>query len=295
MNEIITELLKLINLLQDSKPTERVSQIEIDNAIKGLNDAIALLQFDDSEVINSVDYMLAPKSEVTKIAALNGWTQQLEQIVKKIQLHKGYIRIAEKSDPSRFGNVKDGRFTNANSFAGEPGRLMISKKNWQKILSAYQLSFWQKIAVNINRKKVQECLCYGDTQPAVVVSVSPFVVAAYSDEMDAVVLLLFPEALAKQHDVKLYDKMVSVNTYLRHNMIAHVHDIFVGKDFSRQYSDFRPLIGDLLSSDSEMIKLHKSHVPQYMWDYVKSLGEDYLRKHSNLIRKGFWFIDKKVY
>lgn len=139
------------------------------------------------------------------------------------------------------------------------------------------------------RKNIQRRISYGDTQPAVVVSENPFIVAAYSDEMDAVVLLKFPVILAQINGIKLHDKLVSVNGYGRDNEIAH--DIFVGENYLGNWTDFIPLIGDLLSDDTDRLNQHKSNIPEFLWDYVRMLGENYWRDHKDLVRSGFWFIN----
>lgn len=288
MNEIIKELLDLVELLKKSNQSAQTdAEPSVQKAIDEVNNVIALLQFDDSDILDKLAYVFAEGSDVFIIAEANGWTDELKRMESVVSSHVGEIRSAQKNDPAYFGDVKA---SSADSYASAPGRLTISPQKWNDIKKAYQLGFFEKIALHKMHKRVQERLSYGDTQPAVVVSEVPFIVAAYSDEMDAVVLLSFPNILAQINNIKLHDKLVTVNSYGNYNNVAS--DIFVGKNYLGNWTDFWPLIGDLLSDDIERINQHKNNVPDFVWQYVRKLGEEYLREHRELARQGFWFVVK---
>ncbi len=139
------------------------------------------------------------------------------------------------------------------------------------------------------KKRVREYICYGDTQPAVVISVKPLLIAPYSDEMDAVVLLHFPQAYAEKYGLQKFDRLISVNTYAGPDL--HIaKDIFVGPNYLNRWVDFFPLIADFLSDDTEKLQKHKESIPDSVWDYTATLGEEYLLKHKGLMRNGFWFL-----
>ena len=284
MNNIINELLTLTKLLKNSNKSTNTDSAK--KAINEINDIISLLQFDDIDVLDRLAYVFVEGSDVFNIAAANGWACELKEIEKVVTACTGYIRTSQQNTDSSSCKIKT---LSTDTYAGAPGHLIISKQKWKDMNKAYKLGLLDRWTVNKAKKNIQQRIYYGDTQPAVVISENPFIVAAYSDEMDAVVLLRFPVILAQKNNIKLYDKLVSVNCYGKENRIAK--DIFVGKNYLGNWTDFRPLIGDLLSDNNERINLHKHNIPDFIWEYVRKLGENYWREHKNLVRQGFWFIN----
>ena len=79
---------------------------------------------------------------------------------------------------------------------------------------------------------VMNALFYGDTQPAIVVSVNPLLIAAYSDEMDAVVMLRFPMEFVEKYNLSVGSRLTTSNVYFTGNQFAS--DIFVGKNYCQR-------------------------------------------------------------
>src|SRR4051812_38434913 len=50
------------------------------------------------------------------------------------------------------------------------------------------------------KERLRSAIYEGDPQPALVVSIDPVIVAAYSDELDAVLLVRFESAIARAHE-----------------------------------------------------------------------------------------------
>ena len=138
--------------------------------------------------------------------------------------------------------------------------------------------------MNFQKAKLEEYIKFGDTQPAIVVSISPLIVAAYSDEMDAVVALKFPKQFVREYNLELFSKLISVNVYSYGFTISE--DIEIGPGYYRRYVNFTPTIVDFLS-EIQKIDCHKINIPEKTWDYVKYLA---LKYPLNKFRKGYWFI-----
>ncbi|MDR2715455.1 MAG: hypothetical protein LBB46_01735 [Coriobacteriaceae bacterium] len=92
-----------------------------------------------------------------------------------------------------------GRFTDSSTFAEKPGAIAISKKMLKTACPDMFSLFGIKQKYRITYAQMSEYLLLGDSQPAIVHSLSPFLVAAYSDEMDAVVMVRFDEKLVKKY------------------------------------------------------------------------------------------------
>ena len=287
MNTIIEQLHKLIELLKKTN-ADGVDIATVNKSVKEIDVIISLLHFDDTDALGRLSYIFLPEGDINKIAKAGGWTDEFLGIKNEVDNRIGIIRMEQKADSRDFNGVEEGKYTDETTYASSPGMLMISSLKWKDIAQAYKLNFFQKLAMKSRRAMVQERLSYGDTQPAMVLSVSPFIVAAYSDEMDAVILLEFPVELAQKNNLKQYDRLVAVNSYWSGNAVNY--DIFVGKNYLKRWVNFDPLIGDLLSTDNERIQQHKKNIPEWLWNYVRELGEQYLLQHGRLARKGFWFV-----
>ena len=73
----------------------------------------------------------------------------------------------------------------------------------------------------------------GDTRAAVVLSTDPLLIGQYSDELDAVLVLAFPDWVAGQYDLKPGKKLVSSTMYWRQH---HAGDILCGPGRTRATS-----------------------------------------------------------
>jgi hypothetical protein len=60
---------------------------------------------------------------------------------------------------------------------------------------------------------IKEQLIAGDSNPAVVVSVDPLRVAAYSPDLDSVAMLAFPNNFVDIYNLEIGTKLITVNTY----------------------------------------------------------------------------------
>lgn len=282
---LIYELFELKTLLENES---NIDDSKVANAISELTDIAQLLYEGNNNAIDKLHYLFVQGNDISNIAQSNEWVGEFECIKENVSYLIGIIRTQQKSDPTNFNNVKN---YNNTTYASMPGHLSISQNKLDIIETEYRLNIFKRLRVKLALRSIEYQLEYGDTQPAVVVSINPFIVAAYSDEMDAVVLLQFPVTLAKRFQIKLHDRLVSINCYMRSGLISK--DIFAGENYLGNWTNFRPLIGDFLSYNVGKIEQHKKNIPDFLWLYVQTLGEEYLRDHKNLVRKGFWFINKK--
>lgn len=137
---------------------------------------------------------------------------------------------------------------------------------------------------------VSRVLCYGDTQPAVVVSTEPLLIGAYSDEMDAVILLRFPAEFVQQYNLSVGTRLTTSNTYFVGDQCAR--DIFVGEHYSRQYADFMPIVQLFLGKKDEKIRAKTELFGEDIWNTVRDKSEEYIRFHPDLCRDGFFYFKK---
>jgi hypothetical protein len=124
----------------------------------------------------------------------------------------------------------------------------------------------------------------GDSRAAVVVSVAPLVVAAYTDELDAVALLTFPERLVADHGLKVGKKLLTVNLYASGQGTAT--DLVRGEAGDGTFRDFTPLIADFLTADPKRVTERKAKIDLREWQRTFSLGREAMSRARGRFRDG---------
>ena len=120
-------------------------------------------------------------------------------------------------------------------------------------------------------------LRWGDGRAAVVVQLSPLVVAAYCDEMDAVILLGFPAELIGQYGLKLWTPLVTANLHHCASSRQVVADITAGPKYCRRYTNVRPLIADFLTADDDIVHARWQAISPEEYSRCREFGERALR------------------
>jgi hypothetical protein len=126
------------------------------------------------------------------------------------------------------------------------------------------------------RERFAEHLQLGDSRAAVVVAVDPLVVAAFSSDLDAVVLLRFPAELVERYRLAVGSRLLTVNTYgdvrgKDTNEVFYAVDLVPGPRRSG-WSNFSPFIADFLSDEAERIEAQKRALPESEWADVERLA-----------------------
>ncbi len=157
-------------------------------------------------------------------------------------------------------------------------RNQINKKFSERFHSDMQIDF------------VSRALCFGDTQPAVVISTQPLLIAAYSDEMDAVIMLTFPDNFAEKYALAVGTRLTTSNVYFTGARCAP--DIFPGEKYTRQYADFVPIVQLFLGKKDEKIQEKIKLFNEDVWNTVTAKAADYVELHPNMCRDGFFYFKK---
>ncbi len=175
------------------------------------------------------------------------------------------------------------------SSAENPGNAKFSYKKYYPVRKLICKSFAEKFNCDNNIQKVAYVLRLGDTQPALVCSVDPFIVSAYSDELDAVVMLRFPNELAEKYDLHLWSRLVTSNTYKYAHFDDTAPDIDAGPGSSGNFSDFLPIVQLFLAKHDEKIMERTKLFDEARWARVKELTDAYRNEHPNTARDGFCY------
>jgi len=134
------------------------------------------------------------------------------------------------------------------------------------------------------RTYLREQLQNGDSHAAVVISTSPLLVAAYSEELDCVAILKFPIELVEGYRLQVGTKLLTVNTYRSEPQVdAH---LVRGPNARDHWTGFNPLIADFVSADDVRIKARKEEITREEWTRAYQLARDYIKAHPGVARDG---------
>lgn len=132
--------------------------------------------------------------------------------------------------------------------------------------------------------RFREHLQFGDTRAAVVLSLEPLLIAAYTDELDCVAVLRFDERLLRYHELEVGSRLVTVNTYGSSDRVSA--DLDPGPGDTRNWTNFHPLIVDLLSDDVELIQGRRGEIEAEEWARCREQGDAYREAHPGRAREG---------
>jgi hypothetical protein len=132
---------------------------------------------------------------------------------------------------------------------------------------------------------LNEHLTRGDSRAAIVASVEPLVVSAYSDELDAVILVKFPDQLVKQYSLAVGDLLIASWTYPRFR--PDPRDIVQGGHNLGRHNNGVPIVADFFSNSLDKIKQRKEGVAREEWDRVLALTPVALKRAEGKYRTSF--------
>lgn len=179
------------------------------------------------------------------------------------------------------------KFFRNDTVASDPLSITLSHKKLRKMVpDLYGLkSFIRYCKIGIDYKKViEEHILYGDSQPAIVVSLQPLLIAAFSDELDCIAILKFSLNYIKEYGLKEKTKLITCNTYSCKP--PYQTDLIIGEKNLGNWFGFHPIIAEFISEDIQKIENRKEKIQDEHWEYVYSLGKNYIIKHQGVYRDG---------
>ena len=177
------------------------------------------------------------------------------------------------------------------TFASDPGRVTLSRRRLARLCPEFGGAAGAVARIedllndrNADVARMADHLQNGDSRAAVVVSTAPLLVSAYTDELDCVALLRFPEDFVRDYELSVGSRLLTVNRYGGGGPLAR--DLENGPASHHRWTNFQPLIADFLSDDRQRIALRKSQVPEQEWDLALSLGQRWLAARGTAARDG---------
>ncbi len=174
--------------------------------------------------------------------------------------------------------------------AEKQANVKFSYRKYYSFRNKINTNFAGRFFSDMQIDPVARALCYGDTQPAYVLSTEPLRIAAYSDEFDAVVVLDFPSEFVEKFNVTAGMKLTSSVTYFTDGRIPD--DLFPGEDTTGRYSDFMPIIQLFLGKNDAKIMEKTSLFDDGEWKKVIDKSIEYRDSHPGMFRDGLSFFKK---
>ncbi len=119
---------------------------------------------------------------------------------------------------------------------------------------------------------------------AVVVSLAPLLVAAYSREMDCVMPLEFDSKLVDEYGVNRGSRLLSMVNYRADTEVAA--DLLPGPDATGRVKNFHPAIADFITDDVDGVARLKQDVEEEDWKKAAAYGDRLLRRPGLRPRDG---------
>ncbi len=174
------------------------------------------------------------------------------------------------------------------TFAANPGGLSLSLEKL-RVLRPDLFTWGQRLRESLGlvvpqRTYIAEQLMHGDSRAAVVVSTAPLLVAAYTDEMDCIVILKFPDEFVTKYDLRDGTRLLTVNCYGRGP--EYSEDLVLGPNHNAQWTSIHPMIAEFLSDDLGLIERGKKEISDDEWERAYRMGKSHLKHRPGVARDG---------
>ncbi len=175
------------------------------------------------------------------------------------------------------------RFHDDSTSASDPVPVVVADERLRRFCP--QLYGWS--GRKAERKRLREIIIehmhFGDSRAAVVVSTTPLLVAAYTDELDCVAMLRFVPG-PPIPDLTVGSRLLTVNTYRRGSNMDG--DLVPGPLRIERWVGFYPIIADFICANQDVVDRRKAEIEDDEWERTLRFGVEYLSTHPGTSRNG---------
>jgi hypothetical protein len=177
------------------------------------------------------------------------------------------------------------------STASDPGMIRLSDAKLRLLrpdLYGFE-GWWKSIRRRFGSKEsdqrtyIERQLQRGDSRAAVVISVSPLLIAAYTDEMDCIAMLRFSDDFTHRYSLTPGSRLLTVNFYGQHRGET---DLIHGQGDTGNWSWFHPVIADFVTDDLDRLRTRKNEIEEAEWERCGALGRRYAEIRPKMARDG---------
>ena len=150
-------------------------------------------------------------------------------------------------------------------------------------LSRFHQTMYDLSGMYTRRDLIKEHAWLGSIQPGMVVSAELGRVAAYSRELDCVVMLNYAPKFLADFGLGEGSRLLAITYY---SMEPKNDDLTFGPNRNAAWKDFLPIVVDFLTGDTDRLEEQKELIPETLWNRAWELGRKRLRTHPDLWRDG---------
>ncbi len=172
------------------------------------------------------------------------------------------------------------------SAASDPGNLKLSLARLKRLEPDLFLP-WRERGLLQRRLAilgVREQLRLGDSRAALVISVRPLRVAAYTDEFDCSVVVELPAHVAADLELSVGTRLLAVHTYASSGPCAA--DLVPGPGHTQRQLNVFPLVAEFLVTDPSATAIRKQAISEQEWIRASAAADEYLRHTRGRCRDG---------
>ena len=184
------------------------------------------------------------------------------------------------------------KYFDDSTYATLPGGLLLSRKRLAEFKS--RLDFLDRyfgMGKMFPPERFEEHLQLACACAALVMTVQPkLIIAVYSDDLDAVALLEYPQALVARHKLMPGQRLLSINSYFARPENAKplaivADDLVAGPGYINWYNFF-PLIAEFMCDDEAAVAAKRVQLTDRDWERTQELAQDYMRRFPGRHRNG---------
>ena len=175
--------------------------------------------------------------------------------------------------------------------ASDPGQVVLSHAKLRALRpDLYGIAgVWNFIFTLLRRSwphriYIKQHLRFGDSRAAVVVSTKPLRIAAYTDELDCVAMLCFPDEYVHQYSLSIGTRLLTVNCY--GDSPNYDRDLIPGPKSVNRWTGFHPIIADFLTDDYDRVEARKKQIAEGEWRRAYLMGKEYIKLRPSVARDG---------
>jgi len=142
------------------------------------------------------------------------------------------------------------------------------------------------------RERLGEHLMMADARAAVVAATNPLLIAAYTDELDCVAMLKFPDSLALEYKLTPGMRMLTVNSYRGGVFVST--DLEPGPSKIDRWKNFHPVIAEFIAQDLKRVAKTHDSIDEQEWDRCARLAFEYLQRPKLKVRHGSPFDSERT-
>jgi hypothetical protein len=133
------------------------------------------------------------------------------------------------------------------------------------------------------RDIIKEHLWLGSVHPAMVLSLEPGRVAAYSSDLDCVAILAYSPDFLEEFGLTERSRLIGVNYYSTGPKEA---DIEFGPGKCTSWTGMTPIIAEFVTREGARLEKLKEDIPKRLWARTWELGQERIRSHPKVWRSG---------